>query len=1694
MHALSPQTFNSGPSAPAKAPRSRRRKFLRALTWLLLLPFFLVLLTLLLVYLPPVQNTLRGKAVSFLEAKTGTTVRLDHFNLRFPLGVTLEGLFVADEHGDTLLHAGTLKAQVGLRALFNKRILLTSVEFADVRATVVQFPDSSFNFDFIIAGFTKEDGTPTQAPADTSGGFDFAMEGIELHEVVFDMDLQPSGLAMDVQLGELAVAFDLFQLDPMRFHVDDLVLENTQVHLRTTSGDPAPSTYPALVNPLAELDVRFNAIELNDVSFTMKTVDSGDSLWLAMENADITSRDMDLTQQRLALEELDVDGVRFGMIAAQSAAATDTAQSDPPWLDQRDGFRYWLRDWDIAVHRLRLARSAFALHTDRVVPPAVLFDPEHLVFTDIEMDAEGLVLNNERVAMELRNLHTRGGPMNAPLALAMSLDATPEQVSIRNATVKALEVELAFQGEITPGDLAAAYRAPNDVPISAEVRTALRMSELVPLLRQVGVELPPAIATNEQWITKATYSGTAQRADRIGVDLTGDQGSRIRSGGSVRGLDQWPQSIFDVRVDELIMGSGLRQVVLAYMPPDILLPQRLALHGTASGASGTMRAVVDLDSDLGNVAGSAVVSGWSGSIPNNLQAEINVVALDLGRIIGDTALDPVSMKLSAVGEGLNGATRSGSLSATPSVLMYAGNDLSSLQLHAGVLGDSINADLDSKAEALYLHLNAKGTWPRTGDSLELDLDLALRKLGFKELGLTEHALNTDGRITGRIAFANDGFGRVGLRAEGLRLFNASREFRFERFALRGLLASDSTAIDLDSDALTAAYHTNLRADSLLPNAQARFERFFNADSTIAAIRGQQVDFTVALPRTEWLTEFVLPDLDAIDLRTFRGHYDGDLDEFALHMDVPHLDYAGVDVHELVVDVDAVNDRSNGAVSVARVERDSLFVENLSLDVVNAGNGFDATLRIRHAERERYRIATTLRREDGVRVLRMGDYLLLNYNTWAAHAENALRLTDDGVRAEHFELSSGAERVGLRTGAQRTEVEFTAFQLTTIAALVSSTDSVPLVSGAVDGSVNLPYVEGAKLNATATITNLFVLGVELGTLSVEASELETGHYHAETELKHSINALSANIDADLGGTSAHVRADADLAFGDLSFLKPFVAEYLYTVEGGLKGALRYEQDGATTKIIGRTTITDGAVGLIQTGATYRLPKEIVAFTGEGIVLDNMTVLDSAGNRFRLDGKVLTAAGKVPALDLRLRTDRFQLVNSTMEQNAMFFGDLFCSVDLRIDGTATNPGVHGDVGVLDGTALSLVLPGSRVELVEHEGIVVFTTEAEQDTLEQRTDSELLRDSLAAQLPGVELDLRIKLDKGAQFAVVIDPTTGDQATFSGDADLVFRYAPNGDMYLSGPFTVADGGYTVSFYGMVKKRFVLVPGGTVIWSGDPLAGVMDIQARYRSESAPYPLVANAKGGLSESERNRLQTRLPFDVLINIREAVNTPVISFGLDLDRLNRNNYQSVSNRLDQLAQAANEEELNRQVFGLLVLNTFIEDVPATGQPGSNLATTAARNSVNSILTDQLNGLTGQMVKGMDVQLGVNTYEQTDGGEAYQRTTVDYKVTQRILNDRVSIEAGGSIGADERNQTVSGVTNNRAAQYAIGYDLSPDGRLRLRAFHENAYDLYDGEIINNGFAITLTRDFEQDAKERERRRAVIRQQREAIRNKEE
>jgi translocation and assembly module TamB len=65
---------------------------------------------------------------------------------------------------------------------------------------------------------------------------------------------------------------------------------------------------------------------------------------------------------------------------------------------------------------------------------------------------------------------------------------------------------------------------------------------------------------------------------------------------------------------------------------------------------------------------------------------------------------------------------------------------------------------------------------------------------------------------------------------------------------------------------------------------------------------------------------------------------------------------------------------------------------------------------------------------------------------------------------------------------------------------------------------------------------------------------------------------------------------------------------------------------------------------------------------------------------------------------------------------------------------------------------------------------------------------------------------------------------------------------------------------------------------------------------------------------------------------------------------------------------ESQLNKQVFSLLLFNSFIESGGASDEPLAYELTATARTSVSRLLTNQLNSFADRYIKGFDINVAV------------------------------------------------------------------------------------------------------------------------------
>ena len=190
---------------------------------------------------------------------------------------------------------------------------------------------------------------------------------------------------------------------------------------------------------------------------------------------------------------------------------------------------------------------------------------------------------------------------------------------------------------------------------------------------------------------------------------------------------------------------------------------------------------------------------------------------------------------------------------------------------------------------------------------------------------------------------------------------------------------------------------------------------------------------------------------------------------------------------------------------------------------------------------------------------------------------------------------------------------------------------------------------------------------------------------------------------------------------------------------------------------------------------------------------------------------------------------------------------------------------------------------------------------------------------------------------------------------------------------------------------------------------------------------------GRSSEEVTRYKEKLPFQVALHMTGELLKPVITFDITLPERQATEWSDVDTKLQQVRQ--DENELNKQVFALLLLGRFVQENPfASSGGGGGGIESSIRESASRILTDQLNQLAGSLIKGVDVNFGLTSGTDYSTGTAANRTDLNVTVSKKLLNDRLRVNVGS-------NFELEGPSSAGQSSSTPGGDISVDYQLNKR-----------------------------------------------------
>ena len=322
---------------------SRMLKKILKYTLRTLLVLLLVLLLIpALLYIPAVQDFVRGKAVGYASEALGMELSVGRLRLAFPLRLTVENTLLVDR-ADTLVDCRRLTLDVALWPLVRKEVVVRN-----------------FGVDTLSARYKDS----------------------------------LAGMEMRIAAGQLALETAKADLSAKTAAISQIALTDADVRLNLTESAPAEKADSAAALPW-QIDIR--RLALANIAFGMRTAPAVSELSVRLADGEADECRVRLDSQRVSVTRVLLDRGAYSYLTAPadsvkkepSAAPASSAAPSLPWT---------VRVGSIALTDNRVEYGT--LHHR----PAAGFDPAYIALSGLELTVDSVYNRGGDIALQLRRM------------------------------------------------------------------------------------------------------------------------------------------------------------------------------------------------------------------------------------------------------------------------------------------------------------------------------------------------------------------------------------------------------------------------------------------------------------------------------------------------------------------------------------------------------------------------------------------------------------------------------------------------------------------------------------------------------------------------------------------------------------------------------------------------------------------------------------------------------------------------------------------------------------------------------------------------------------------------------------------------------------------------------------------------------------------------------------------------------------------------------------------------------------------------------------------------------------------------------------------------------------------------------------------------------------------------------------------
>lgn len=554
------------------------------------------------------------------------------------------------------------------------------------------------------------------------------------------------------------------------------------------------------------------------------------------------------------------------------------------------------------------------------------------------------------------------------------------------------------------------------------------------------------------------------------------------------------------------------------------------------------------------------------------------------------------------------------------------------------------------------------------------------------------------------------------------------------------------------------------------------------------------------------------------------------------------------------------------------------------------------------------------------------------------------------------------------------------------------------------------------------------------------------------------------------TSKRYFAEGMLNNIPMLMLDPMLKSVVSGTEGRADARLQLTGEGRMAKLNGSVDVANLSTMIDFTHVRYTVPRATVKVENNHFRASNVRVYDAENNSGLLSMDLSLEHLSNIAYDIRIAPRNMIALNTTAQQNDLFYGKVYASGTATVTGSKKGT-ILDIVGTTEGDS-HFYMPLSGKSDAASADFVVF----EQPGVEIDSTNYLVRKKMAferktrrteSSSSNMSINIELTATPSTEVQLVIDPTVGDIIKGRGNGTLNMRIVPSANIFdMYGDYTITEGSYLFTLQNIINKLFVINSGSTIQWTGDPLDARLNIDAVYKLKASLQPL-------LSSTTLDNVTRAVPVECIINLTERLTAPTVTFDIKVPNADSEIQNAVSNLLN------NQQSIATQFMYLLVSGSFYSDASTS----SSIGATASATTGFELLSNQLSNWLSS--DDYNIILRYRPKSELTSDE------IDFGFSKSLVNDRLLVELEGNYLVDNKMAQSSNMSNFMGEAY-ITWLIDRAGALKLRGFTQtiDRFDENQG-LQETGVGIYYKEDFNNwtDLKRRIKERFMSRRRREQM-----